>query len=140
VTITGRSAAQDRKQRRDHTVAAQSWMTFRFWHRRHAVGSAAFAIHTLGPVDSRVHMDSEQSCPDERDSRNTQSLRIEGQDASIREHPVFPARAKSVDAIQEVAIQTSNYAAEYGQVGGGVFQSLDRSGTNRFHGSGTTIS
>ncbi len=29
----------------------------------------------------------------------------------------------SVDAIQEIAIQTSNYAAEYGQVGGGMFNS-----------------
>jgi hypothetical protein len=40
-----------------------------------------------------------------------------------------------VDAIQEVAIQTSNYAAEYGQVGGGVFNVTMRSGTNQFHGT-----
>jgi hypothetical protein len=40
-----------------------------------------------------------------------------------------------VDAIQEVAIQTSNFAAEYGQVGGGYFNYTMKSGTNQFHGS-----
>jgi hypothetical protein len=40
-----------------------------------------------------------------------------------------------VDAIQETAIQTSNYAAEYGQVGGGMFNVTMRSGGNAFHGS-----
>jgi len=41
-----------------------------------------------------------------------------------------------VDAIQEVAVQTSNFAAEYGQVGGGYFNLTMKSGTNQFHGSG----
>ena len=41
----------------------------------------------------------------------------------------------STDAIQEVAIQTSNYAAEFGQAGGGVFNLTMRSGTNQYHGS-----
>jgi hypothetical protein len=40
----------------------------------------------------------------------------------------------SVDAIEEVAIQTSNYAAEYGQAGGGFFNVTMKSGTNAFHG------
>src|SRR5262249_26839626 len=40
-----------------------------------------------------------------------------------------------VDAIQEVAVQTSNYAAEYGQAGGGYFNYTMKSGTNQFHGS-----
>ena len=40
------------------------------------------------------------------------------------------------DAIQEVAIQTSNFAAEYGQAGGGYFNYSMKSGTNQFHGSG----
>ncbi len=43
----------------------------------------------------------------------------------------------SVDAIQEIAIQTSNYAAEFGQVGGGYFNLTMRSGTNLFLGSRT---
>src|SRR5262245_11499716 len=67
---------------------------------------------------------------------NTQSFRIEGQDASNSGTPGVPAQSQpSVDAIQEVAIQTSNYAAEYGQVGGGVFNVTMRSGTNQIHGS-----
>src|SRR5262245_14993985 len=67
---------------------------------------------------------------------NTQSFRIEGQDASNSGTPGVPAQSQpSVDAIQEVAIQTSNYAAEYGQVGGGVFNVTMRSGTNRLHGT-----
>src|SRR5581483_3025430 len=53
---------------------------------------------------------------------NSQSFRIEGQDASNTGTPGVPAQTQpSIDAIQEVAIQTSNYAAEYGQVGGGMF-------------------
>jgi len=42
----------------------------------------------------------------------------------------------SVDAIEEMSIQTSNYSAEFGQAGGGLFSLTMKSGTNRFHGSG----
>ncbi len=67
---------------------------------------------------------------------NTQSFRIEGQDASNTGTPGVAAQTQpSVDAIQEVAIQTSNYAAEYGQAGGGVFNLTMKSGGNDFHGS-----
>ena len=67
---------------------------------------------------------------------NTQSFRIEGQDASNTGTPGVPAQSQpGVDAIQEVAIQTSNYAAEYGQVGGGVFNVTMKSGTNQYHGT-----
>ncbi len=67
---------------------------------------------------------------------NSQSFRIEGQDASNTGTPGVPAQTQpSVDAIQEVAIQTSNYAAEYGQVGGGMFNITMKSGANQFHGS-----
>jgi hypothetical protein len=41
----------------------------------------------------------------------------------------------SVDAVQEVAVQTSNYSAEFGTVGGGIFNVTMKSGTNQFHGS-----
>ena len=34
------------------------------------------------------------------------------------------------------AVQTSNFAAEYGQAGSGLFNVTMRSGTNQFHGSG----
>jgi len=41
----------------------------------------------------------------------------------------------SVDAIQEVAIQTSNFAAEFGTAGGAVVNMVTKSGTNQYHGS-----
>lgn len=41
----------------------------------------------------------------------------------------------SVEAIQEFTIQTSNFAAEFGQVGGGLFNFTSKSGTNQVHGS-----
>jgi hypothetical protein len=67
---------------------------------------------------------------------NSAAYRVEGQDATNGTLPSFPTQNQaSVDAIQEVAIQTSNFAAEYGQVGGGVLNVTMRSGTNQFHGS-----
>ncbi len=67
---------------------------------------------------------------------NTSSFRIEGQDAKNGYVPGRPQQNQtSVDAIQEVTIQTSNYAAEYGQVGGGFFNYTMKSGTNQFHGT-----
>ena len=67
---------------------------------------------------------------------NTASYRIEGQDASNGQVPATQAQVQpSIDAIQEVTIQTSNFAAEYGQVGGGYFNYTMRSGTNALHGS-----
>src|SRR5215471_5505443 len=67
---------------------------------------------------------------------NTQSYRIEGQEAANTGTPGVAAQTQpGVDAIQEVAVQTSNYAAEYGQVGGGLFNVTMKSRTNQFHGS-----
>lgn len=68
---------------------------------------------------------------------NTQSIRIEGQDATNGFHRQFnQGNQASLEAIQEVTVQTSNYAAEYGQAGGGYFNYTMRSGTNAFHGGG----
>ncbi len=41
----------------------------------------------------------------------------------------------SVDAIQEIAIQTSNFAAEFGTSGGAMVNLVSKSGTNQLHGS-----
>src|SRR5262249_33379921 len=66
---------------------------------------------------------------------STHSVRIEGQDATNGMYRQTNQNVQSsVDAIQEVAIQTSNYAAEFGQAGGGYFNYTMRSGTNQFHG------
>lgn len=68
---------------------------------------------------------------------SSQTINIEGQDASNgfwkQETQINQAGA---DAIQEVTIETSNYAAEYGQAGGGYFNYTMKSGTNSLHGSG----
>ena len=49
--------------------------------------------------------------------------------------PSSQAVQQSVDAIQEVSVQTSNFAAEYGQVGGGYINFTMKSGTNELHGT-----
>ncbi|MBV8820788.1 MAG: carboxypeptidase regulatory-like domain-containing protein [Acidobacteriaceae bacterium] len=67
---------------------------------------------------------------------NTEAMRIEGLDASNSFTPGVPAQSQpSVDSIEEFGIQTSNFAAEYGQVGGGLFNVTMKSGTNQFHGT-----
>ncbi len=49
------------------------------------------------------------------------ALRIEGQDATQQTwSAAYGMSQPSVDSIEETAIQTSNYAAEFGQVGGGM--------------------
>src|SRR5689334_4351101 len=42
----------------------------------------------------------------------------------------------SLDAIQEIRVQTNLYSAEVGRTGGGVINILTKSGTNQYHGSG----
>ena len=67
---------------------------------------------------------------------NSAALRVEGQDATPTVSLGQTSQTQpSVEATQEVAIQTSNYAAEYGQAGGGLFNFTMKSGTNQFHGS-----
>ncbi len=66
----------------------------------------------------------------------SQAIRVEGQDSTNGfMQNASQAVQPSVDAIQEVSIQTSNFAAEYGQVGGGYINFTMKSGTNQFHGS-----
>ncbi len=66
----------------------------------------------------------------------TLALRIEGQDATQTAWTTaYGMSQPGVDSIEETAIQTSNFAAEFGQVGGGMFNVTMRSGTNNFHGS-----
>ena len=68
---------------------------------------------------------------------NTAAYRVEGMDNT--NHTVNYALQEnqpSADAIQEMAIQTSNFAPEFGQAGGGLFNITMKSGTNQYHGSG----
>ena len=61
---------------------------------------------------------------------------LEGQDQTTSLNPrVTDESQPSTEALQEFTLQTSNYAAEYGQVGGGLFNFSSKSGTNQLHGS-----
>ena len=68
---------------------------------------------------------------------DTVQFRVEGQTAgNTGAFRGFTAQSQpSVDAVEEVAVQTSNYAAEFGTAGGGIFNVTMRSGTNQYHGS-----
>jgi hypothetical protein len=66
----------------------------------------------------------------------SERIRIDGLDATYTlGNSYYSFGAPSVDSIQEVAVQTSNFAAEYGQSSGAVLSYTMRSGTNQFHGS-----
>ena len=61
---------------------------------------------------------------------------FEGQDTtSALDGRVSDESQASVEAVEEFTLQTSNYSAEFGQVGGGLFNFTSRSGTNNFHSS-----
>ncbi|MBZ5677834.1 MAG: TonB-dependent receptor [Acidobacteriia bacterium] len=66
----------------------------------------------------------------------SERVRIDGMDATYTlGNAYYSFGAPSVDSISEVAVQTSNYAAEYGQSTGAVLSFTMRSGTNQYHGS-----
>src|SRR5215471_12835774 len=70
---------------------------------------------------------------------NSAGYRLEGIDFTNHVTPpnnfAIQQSQPSADAIQEMAIQTSNYAPEFGQAGGGLFNITMKSGTNQFHGT-----
>jgi len=67
---------------------------------------------------------------------SSQTIMVEGLDATNgmwRE--LNQGTQQGVDAIQEVSVQTSNFAAEYGGAGGGYLNFTMKSGANQYHGS-----
>jgi hypothetical protein len=46
---------------------------------------------------------------------------------------------RNPDAVQEVSVQTSQFSAEYGRAGGGVFNQITKSGTNSLHGTASHV-
>jgi hypothetical protein len=68
---------------------------------------------------------------------SSQTIMVEGMDATNgmwrQQNQVTQ---QGVDAVQEVSVQTSNFAAEYGGAGGGYLNFTMKSGTNQYHGSG----
>ena len=83
--------------------------------------------------------------PDDRRT-NAAGLSVNGQDDTLNnwvvdgvddnERVIGTIGVKpSVEGIQEITVQTNNYAAEAGRTAGGVVDIVTRSGTNLFHGS-----
>jgi len=66
---------------------------------------------------------------------NTQRIYIDGQDISSANSNGSNTGPPPQEMVQEFALQTSNFAAEYGAVQGGVFIFATKSGTNQLHGS-----
>jgi len=67
---------------------------------------------------------------------NSQAYHVEGMDSTNQGFPYAAAQVQpSVDSIQEISLQTSNYSAEFGAAAGGFFNVTMRSGGNSYHGS-----
>ena len=67
---------------------------------------------------------------------NSQTMLVEGMDASNSlGQGASQQNQVGVDSVQEFAIQTSNYAAEFGQAGSAIMNITMKSGTNQYHGS-----
>jgi len=92
-----------------------------------------FAFNVLSPGVSGTGADSS--------SVNGQTgfrVQVEGQDTTSQNDPNWTSTVShaSVDSIEEFSLQTSNFAAEFSQVGGGFYNYTTKSGTNAFHGGG----
>jgi hypothetical protein len=66
---------------------------------------------------------------------DTSSTRIEGQESTNTQQPSAVHINPGVEAMEEVTLQGSNFAPEFGQVGAGVVNFTAKSGTNNIHGS-----
>lgn len=69
---------------------------------------------------------------------NTYQTRLDGMTMNPTGPRLIGAQMQtqpSVDAIEEVAVMTSNFAAEYGTAGGAMITMTTKSGTNQYHGS-----
>ncbi len=67
---------------------------------------------------------------------DTYRVLMDGQDITSGIDPTHLSEGTpSQEALQEVTLQASNFAAEFGQVAGGLFNFTSKSGTNQFHGS-----
>ena len=67
---------------------------------------------------------------------NSETVLIEGMDATNSlGQGASQQNQPGADSIQEWAIQTSNYSAEFGQAGNAIMNVTMRSGTNQLHGS-----
>jgi hypothetical protein len=82
------------------------------------------------PTDNRPSMDFQANGQSSYFNNNM----IDGMDnnmVSLGTVAVEP----SLDALEEVQVETSNYSAEYSRTGGGIANLITKSGTNHLHGS-----
>jgi hypothetical protein len=82
------------------------------------------------PTDNRQKMDFQANGQSSYYNNNM----IDGMDnnmVSLGTVAVTP----SLDALEQVQVETSNYSAEYSRTGGGIANLITKSGTNAFHGS-----
>src|SRR5437667_2049903 len=67
---------------------------------------------------------------------NSEILLVEGMDATNSlGQGASQQNQPGTDSIQEWAVQTSNYSAEFGQAGNAIMNVTMKSGTNQFHGT-----
>jgi hypothetical protein len=67
---------------------------------------------------------------------NTYEYKVDGEPVTNTQAPTITTRENiSPDALQEVAVQTSGFNAEYGAVSGTLFNMILKSGTNQYHGT-----
>ncbi|PYV15262.1 MAG: hypothetical protein DMG07_10220, partial [Acidobacteria bacterium] len=68
--------------------------------------------------------------------RGTFRVIFEGQDSTSALNPrLFNESQPSIDGVEEFTLQSTNYSAEFGQVGGGLVNFTARSGTKDYHGT-----
>jgi hypothetical protein len=83
---------------------------------------------------------------DPTDTRQSMSFTANGQSSTYNNNMIdgmdnnqrtlgTVAVEPSLDALQEVKVESSNYSAEYSRTGGGIANLITKSGTNQFHGN-----
>ncbi len=136
VTVTGRIIAaqngiqRNRAQRHHRSVKRPPGAAHRF-DRRWIPRSVCAGAHATWHLLPGWHHDGDQRQP-QWHSAIPSGRHDDGQHR--RESKPDAVHPGQFDAVQEVAVQTSNYAAEYGAAGGGVFNMVMKSGTNALHG------
>jgi hypothetical protein len=93
-------------------------------------GTTSVTSGSGGPTDARPTMSFSASGLDSVYNSNLIDG-IDNNERSLGSIAVEP----SLDALQEVQVETSNYSAEYGRAGGGIANLVTKSGTNKFSGT-----
>jgi hypothetical protein len=85
---------------------------------------------TNSQIDPRASMSFSANGQDPEYNNNM----IDGLDNNERSRGTVTVEP-SLDALEEVKVETNNYSAEYSHTGGGIANLVTKSGTNAFHGS-----